>query len=195
MQINIADLIAAIKSSEYGTGTLSTRLKIHPNILQKIIATGECENDLFEKMGKVLGRELTEVVTITGNDEDAMIETISVPADVTADNPLEFPQVVEEELPAVLEELFPVQPVDAIADNPEVEDEEEDMRDWLSGTNTEEIELTRVSEIAIANSVNKLKLLVSDGKVNPQHLLQAERERIYPRVSLTNWLLKLIGTE
>jgi len=192
MQINIADLIVSIKSSKYGTGTLSTRLKIHPDILQKVIATGECEVDLFEKLGEVLGQELSEAAIVTSNGlpdkgtgENMVAETNLVSLEVPAQ------VIIEEELPLVAEDLSPAQPEIPIGQS----ENEEDVRDWLSGTNTEEIELTRASEIAIANSVNKLKLLVSQGEVNPEQLLQVEQEREYPRVSLTKWLLQLIGTD
>ena len=189
MRFNTSNLISAIKSSEYGTGTLSTTLSIHPNILQKIIATGECEDTLFEKIERVLGKTLSEIETVA----EVPVETIPIP-DITKS------LIVEEEQPISGEDVDTASPTQSEDTQPLAHDETiaqddgEDARDWLSGTNTEEIELTRVMDLAIAASVNKLKQLVSKGEVNPEQLLQVEQEREYPRVSLTRWLLKSIGT-
>lgn len=186
MNINSAKLAQVIKSSQYGTGTLSIRLGVHPDLLQKIIATGNCEEDLFKKLEEILAQKLND-------EDDVEVEAVEI-IDAIPEVPSILPELEDSDVspsPPTMQVMETPDEVAGEENGTEVLDvTEEDVQGWLTGTNTEEIELARVSELVVTTSVNKLKLLVSKGEADPAQLLQAEQERDTPRVSLTDWLKK-----
>lgn len=95
MNIDSPKLIRAIKLSDYGTGTLSTKLQIHPDVLHKIIDSGECTYDLFIKLCKTLNTDLGVAEAESEQDETPQPE---VPLQVVPESEEIEEEVIQDEI-------------------------------------------------------------------------------------------------
>jgi len=78
IQIDSQKLISLISSSTFGTGTLSTAARIHPDELQKLIAVAEGEEPLVSKLEGILGAPF-RIPVIEENIKDIPEDRSSAP--------------------------------------------------------------------------------------------------------------------
>jgi len=166
MKIDSPKLISAIKKSDYGTGTLSTKLNISPDTLHKVIATGECAQPLFITLCKILDME---IAVIKPQTDEPVQEITEPPAQ----------QEVLQELEQETENHSDIMP-----------EVDETINETVSFTDAER---SQADALRATYGVHKLRQMVAKGEADAQLLLFAEQQQESPRVSLTQWLISRIN--